>query len=64
MVLKLQNISELFLNLESHIAHVCKFAYINCELITRMEYKRELRTDDQMNLVVPLVKRPLWGTLF
>ena len=27
-----------------------------CDLITRREYKRELRTNDQMNLVVPLVK--------
>ena len=32
-----------------------------CDLITRMEYKRELRTNDQMNLVVPLVKRKHFG---
>ena len=28
-----------------------------CDLITRRQYKQELRTNDQMNLVVPLAKR-------
>ena len=32
-----------------------------CDLITRREYKRELRTNDQMNLVVPFVKRKHFG---
>ena len=32
-----------------------------CDLITRREYKRVLRTNDQMNLVVPLVKRKHLG---
>ena len=36
--------------------HSIALKYI-CELITRREYKRELRTNDQMNLVVPFVKR-------
>ena len=31
------------------------------DLITRREYKRELRTNDQMNLVVPFVKRKHFG---
>ena len=31
-----------------------------CDLITRREYKRELRTNDQMNLV-PLVTRKYFG---
>ena len=32
-----------------------------CDLITRTEYKQELRTNDQINLVVPLVKRKHFG---
>ena len=32
-----------------------------CDLITRREYKRELRNNDQMKLVVPLVKRKHFG---
>ena len=32
-----------------------------CDLITHREYKRQLRTKDQMNLVVPLVKRKHFG---
>ena len=32
-----------------------------CDLITRREYKQELRTNDQMNLVVPLVKCKHFG---
>ena len=32
-----------------------------CDLVTRREYKGELRTNDQMNLVVPLVKRKHFG---
>ena len=32
-----------------------------CDLITRREYKRELRTNDQINLVVPLVKLKHFG---
>ena len=32
-----------------------------CDLITRREYKRELRTNDQMNIVVPFVKRKHFG---
>ena len=32
-----------------------------CDLITRREYKREFRTNDQMNLVVLLVKRKHFG---
>ena len=32
-----------------------------CDLFTRREYKRELRTNDQMNLVIPLVKRKHFG---
>ena len=32
-----------------------------CDYITRREYKRELRTNDQMNLVVPLVKAKHFG---
>ena len=32
-----------------------------CDLFTRREYKRELRTNNKMNLVVHLVKRKLFG---
>ena len=36
-----------------------------CDLITRRQYNRELRPNDQMNLVVPLVKRKyLWKRSF
>ena len=33
----------------------------NCDLIAGREYKRELRTNDQMNFAVPLVKRKHFG---
>ena len=52
------------ISITTYIAyHTIAPKYI-CDLITRREYKPELRTNDQMNLVVPLVKRTLWGTLF
>ena len=42
---------------DGHIAEMHRI----CDLITRREYKRELRTNDQMNLVVPFVKRKHFG---